>query len=289
MEVKRLLREPLVHFAAIGALLFAAYAWLNRDVAEAPRVVRITAQEVNWLVETWSRQWQRPPSQQELRGLVTDYLKESLLAREATEMGLDENDTIVRRRLAQKVEFLVQDTARLAEPSDAELKRIYNANRERYQTPARTSFTQIFFKTEAAARQGLAELALSSPVDLGDRSLLERDFTDVDELAVASQFGREFAHGVMALEPGSWHGPLASAYGFHLVRVSEREVAQTRPFGEVRAQVLEEWHRTQQAKANEQFLAALMKKYDVVVDESVKPLIGSLVGPAAGERGGTPE
>jgi len=283
-EMKRLVKEPLLHFLAAGALLFAAYAWLNRGGGDEPRVVRITAQEVDWLVETWSRQWQRPPDEQELRGLVTDYLKESLLAREATEMGLDENDTIVRRRLAQKVEFLVQDTARLAEPGDEELKRTYDANRERYQTPARISFAQIYFKTEAAARQGMDELSKRSPVELGDRSLLEREFTGADEQAVASQFGREFAHGVMALEPGSWHGPLASAYGFHLVRVSERQAAQPRAFEDVRAQVLDEWQRSQQARANDQFFAALLKKYDVVADETVKPLIGPMLLNKAGNR-----
>jgi hypothetical protein len=241
-------------------------------------VVRVTAQEVKWLTATWSRQWQRPPNQQELRGLVTDYLKESLLAREAVEMGLDENDTIVRRRLAQKVEFLVQDTARFDEPGDEVLQQFYAADPDRYHAPACISFEQIFFKTETAARQALEAIATINAAELGDRSLLEREFSRAEEPVVAAQFGREFARELFASEPGAWRGPVASAFGFHLVRVSERETVTLRPFAEVRIQVLEEWRRTQEARASEQFLVALMKKYEVVVDESVRSLIGSLGG-----------
>jgi hypothetical protein len=145
------LKEPLLHFLVAGGLLFAVYAWLNRVGGEAPGVVRITAAEVHWLKETWARQWQRPPSEQELRGVVADYVKEVLLAREARALGLDENDTVVRRRLAQKLEFLVQDTVRLAEPREDELCQLYDASRTRYHTPARLSFTHIYFKTEVAA------------------------------------------------------------------------------------------------------------------------------------------
>ena len=116
--MRRWLKEPLLHFLVVGGLLFAAHAWLHRGGGDAPHVVHLTAAEVNWLKEMWARQWQRPPNEQELRGLVTDYVKEGLLAREARALGLDENDTIVRRRLAQKLAFFVQDTARLAEAGE---------------------------------------------------------------------------------------------------------------------------------------------------------------------------
>jgi parvulin-like peptidyl-prolyl isomerase len=274
--MKRWLKEPLLHFLLAGGLLFAGYGLINRGVGDGPRVVRISAAEVDWLKETWTRQWQRPPSEQELRGLVTGYLKEELLAREAKEIGLEENDTIVRRRLAQKMEFLVQDTARFAEPGENELRRLYDAGRARYQTPALISFTQIYFRTEAAARRGLEDLVKRNPSEVGDRSLLERDHAGVDGQAVTSLFGGEFAEKVFALETGKWQGPVPSGYGYHLVFVRERQSAQLLPFDEVRAQVQEEWHRLQQAKAGEQFFAGLLKKYDVVVEESIKPLIGPL-------------
>ena len=147
------LKEPLLHFLVAGGLLFAAYAWLNRGGGEAPHAVPITATEVHWLKEMWARQWQRPPDEPELRGMVTDYVKEKLLAREARALGLDENDTIVRRRLAQKLEFLVQDTARLADPHEDELRQLYDTSRARYHTPARLSFTRAHDIVSVAARQ----------------------------------------------------------------------------------------------------------------------------------------
>lgn len=274
------LKEPLLHFLLVGTLLFAAYGWLNRENADAPRTVRISVAEVNWLKETWARQWQRPPTEEELRGLVTDYLKEALLAREAAEMGLDENDTVIRRRLAQKMEFLVQDTARLAEPGDAELRRFYDANRAHYQAPARVSFTQLFFRNESDAKQGLAQLATRSPDELGDPSMLERHHAEADAQAVTSQFGDAFSRAVFGLETGQWQGPVASGYGFHLVRVSAREDAQPLPYEAVRAQVLEDWQREEQTRAGQRFYAELLNKYDVVVDDSVKPLLGSMAGVA---------
>jgi hypothetical protein len=148
----KVLREPLLHFLVAGAVLFAAYAWLNRggdDAAgTASRTVRITAAEVEWLKRTWTRQWQRPPSEAELKGLVSDHLKETLLEREARALGLDANDTVVRRRLAQKMEFMLRDAIGLAEPSEEALRRSYEKHRERFQAPARISFTHVYFNRD---------------------------------------------------------------------------------------------------------------------------------------------
>jgi hypothetical protein len=275
-EIKHWVREPLLHFLVAGALLFAAYGWLNRDFADPPQTVRVSVAELNWLQETWARQWQRPPTEEELRGLVTDYLRESLLAREAAEMGLDENDTVIRRRLAQKMEFLVYDTTRLFEPDDAELRRFYEANRAHYRAPPRVSFSQVFFRNEPDARQGLALLARHGPDDLGDPSMLERDHAEADMQAVSSQFGDAFSRALMALETGQWHGPVASSFGFHLVRVSARQEARPVPYEVVRTQVLEDWQREQQTQAARALFAELLQKYDVIVDESIKPLLGPL-------------
>ena len=272
------LKEPLVHFVVAGALLFAVYAWLDRDIRtdDEPRAIRVTAAEVEWLAGIWARQWGRPPDQQELRGVVTDYLKEQLLAREALELGLDVDDTVVRRRLAQKMEFLVEDTIRFAEPDEAALRTLYAAEGARYVTPARVSFTQGFFRTATRAEQGLAELVRDANAEVGDRTLLDSDYVRVDERTVASVFGAEFAAQVLALEPGAWQGPIASAYGFHLVRVGARESSAARPFEDVREQVLEEWRYLERAKAEERFFAALLDKYELVVDESLVPLVASL-------------
>jgi hypothetical protein len=299
--MKKLLKEPLLHFLLIGVVLFAAYAWRNRG-APGPsprRQVRVSESDVAWLKETWAKQWQREPTREELRGLVTEFLKEELLAREAREMGLDQNDTFVRRRLAQKVEFLVQDTSRLVEPTEDDLRRFYLANPERFTESARVSFTQVYFSpakrkdAAADARAALARLRDPRPPtldpgisELGDPLLLDSEFRDVDSQAVAGQFGEKFASAVFALPLGGWCGPTESGYGLHLVRVSGQTPARLREFAEVRAQALERWRDQQQREGNENYFAGLLKKYDVVADESVKSLVGALGGDS---RGGNAE
>jgi parvulin-like peptidyl-prolyl isomerase len=274
--MKRWLTEPLLHFLLLGGLLFGGYVWLDRGDSDTPRVVRISAAEVEWLKQTWSRQWQRLPDETELRGLVTDYLKETLLAREAQQLGLDDNDTVVRRRLAQKMKFLVENTARLAEPEETVLRQYYDDHHARYQKAASISFSQLYFKTEPSAHVALQVLAQNPSDELGEPTLLPPELEQADGQTVTNYFGQQFAAQVFSLETNQWQGPVMSAYGFHLIKINARQAAQLRAFDEVRSKVLEDWYRTEQDRANEQFFAALLKKYDVVIEESVKPLIGPL-------------
>lgn len=293
----KLVREPLVHFLAAGALLFAAYAWLGRGedgAGGAERTVRITERELDWLAETWMRQWQRPPSESELRGLVADYLREELLAREARELELDLDDTVVRRRLAQKMSFLLEDTARLAEPGDGELRALYETRRASFETPARTTFLQVYFSPDRRggraaedARAALARLAAGGgpgdAAELGDPSLLPAEVVAADEQAIAGWFGPEFARAAVALAPGAWQGPIESAFGLHLVRVVEREEARPLPFEAVRAELAGEWRREREAAAKEAYFAGLLQKYDVQVAVSLQPLVGPALATVSGE------
>ena len=282
----KVLKEPLLHFVIAGAILFAGYAWLGREQADTSRLesVRIGTGEVRWLKETWTSQWLREPSTQELEGLVADLVTEELLAREAREMGLDKNDTIVRRRLAQKLKFLVEDTSRLVEPPEEELRQFYEANAARFQTGARVSFTQIFFNPEqrkdatSDATAALVELQATGPSEppatLGDRLLLDAEFQDADEQAISSMFGPNFAQAVFALKPDIWSGPLRSGYGVHLVFIAKLTTAKHRPFKEVRDEVLEEWRHEHEKVMNRDYIDRLREKYGVVLDDSVKNLLG---------------
>jgi len=289
--LRRWFREPLLHFVAGGALLFAAYAWLNPPLPgadSAARQVRVGAGEVQWLVSTWQRQWGREPTPEELRQLVSNLVKEELLAREAREMRLDENDTIVRRRLAQKLEFLLQDTARLAEPTEDELRRFYEASPQAFLVEPRVSFSQVYFSRERrkdAARDAAAalpKLVSASPADaarIGDRLLIEADFRSADRQTVAAAFGPQFARAVFELQPGAWQGPIESGYGVHLVRVSAIEPAQPRNFADVRPLVLERWREQRQRDAEARFFERLMTKYEVLIDDSVTARVGPLNPP----------
>jgi PPIC-type PPIASE domain len=271
--MRRWLGEPFLHFALGGALLFALYTALNPQSAQPEHgEIRIGAGEVKWLATTWQRQWGREPTAEELRMLVAGLVKEEVLAREAREMRLDENDTIVRRRLAQKVEFLVQDTARFAEPSEEELRRFYEASPGSFLTEPRVSFAQVYFsagrRQDAAA--ALPKLLGASPAEAakrGDRLLVEFEFRDADPQAVAAAFGPQFARAVFALPSGAWHGPIESGYGVHLVRVAAAQPAERRDFAEVRPLVLERWREQQQRDAEARYFERLRAKYKVVIEE----------------------
>jgi hypothetical protein len=282
-------KEPLLHFLIAGAALFAVYAWLDggkdSSEAETSRTVHVRAADVQWLMDIWARQWHREPTADEARGLVADYLKEEILAREARAMKLDENDIVMRRRLAQKLSFLIEDAVHMADPTDDDLRKIYDADRQRYNAGARISFNQIYFNPErradalADARHALADLSAggtsADTAEMGDRLLAGIDFHDADEQTVSATFGPEFAKKVFTLKAGGWDGPLRSGYGLHLVHVSDLRTPQAPAFAEIRPQLMEEWRRTQEEAANRKFLAALRKKYEIVPDDSIKELVES--------------
>jgi len=209
-----------------------------------------------------------------------------LLAREARTLGLEDNDVIVRRRLAQKLTFLVEDTLRHAKPSETELQQFYEVHAQRFQSDARISFRHIYFSPQrradarsdaADALRLLLEEGGSLPTaELGDRLLVETEFHDETEQSISSAFGAGFARAVFSLKPGAWSAPIESGYGLHLVRVSTLQQAQLRPFSEVRERVAQEWRREQEKSAKERYLAELRKKYGLVVDDAIKPLFAPM-------------
>jgi PPIC-type PPIASE domain len=297
MSLRQILKEPLLHFLLIGALLFGAYAWTNRGASEqVAQQVRLAEADVKWLTDTFALEHQRQPTPEELHDLVHGLLKEELFAREAQERGLDKDDIVVRRRLAQKMTFLLQDNSARAEPSEAELRAFYETRQDLLQsgpstmfTRPRISFAQIFFSRDRAdaatdARKALQKLSDGGklPPDLGDRSELAADMHDADERAVANRFGSKFAAAIFAVPPGAWQGPIESSRGLHLVRVSELAPGHLRPFEEIRGDVLERWREERQRENEERYFVGLLKKYRIVPDASVKDLLDPLPGQAEG-------
>jgi hypothetical protein len=281
-----MLKEPLLHFLLAGAVLFGIHTWMNRGVeteaAGNAQPVSLGPGDVQWLAENWTTQWRRPPTEDELRGLVADYLNEQLLAREARALGLEDNDVIVRRRLAQKLTFLLEDTVRRAEPSESALQQFHAANANRFQSDAHISFRHVYFspqrradaRSDATAALRLLLGQSTPPVgELGDRTLVASEFDDEREQSISGTFGPAFARAVFSLKPGAWSGPIESAYGLHLVLVATRQEAQKLPFSEVRERVLEAWRHEQETMAKERYLAELRRKYGIVIDDAIKPLL----------------
>jgi hypothetical protein len=310
----QLLREPLLHFLVIGAALFGVYAWLNRDNNDTAPQVHLADSDVRWLKDTFVLQWQRQPTDEELRGLIRGFVKEELFARQAQELGLDKDDIVVRRRLAQKMTFLLQDASSRKAPSDDDLRRVYEALRaptgadaaklgetQTLYTRRKISFTQVFFSRDkradpaSEARAALPELlranATVPPNDMGDQASVRSEFRNVDERAVSNQFGGKFAAKVFDLPVGPWQGPIESNQGVHLVRVTALLPGELRPFEQVREQLVELWHEQQQRASEERYFGELLKKYRVVPDESVKALLGPALadtGDGTAPRGSTP-
>ena len=279
--MKRLLREPLVHFLLLGALLFGWSAWQGGDAAGSNRIV-VTPGVVDHLAAGFSRTWQRPPSDIELKGLIDEHVKQEIAAREAVAMGLDRDDIVIKRRLRQKLEFLLVDDAGAAPPTDAELKAWLNRHPESFRVEPTLAFRQVLLRPDrrgasmtADATKLLARLHASGPDvatrDLGDASMLPAE-TPLQPLRdVANSFGQDFADALMKLVPGQWSGPVESSFGLHLVLVRQRtegaaaDLATVRPL--VEREVLAERRKAEMQALYERLLA----KYSVSIERPKLP------------------
>lgn len=275
--MNKMIREPLLHFLLIGAALFVVYAAVQEEEIDNSQQIVISTSDIERLASLWEKKWQRPPTRQELDGLIEAQVKEEVLYREALAMGLDQDDTIVRRRLAQKVEFLSSDIASQAEPSDADLKDFLDSNTEKFATPAYVSFEQVYLNADRRGEQVsndaqtlLDELKNNgSSVDLlaaGDPFMFGVQHETLTQHGVSRLFGSQFANAVFNLPVGEWQGPVNSGYGLHLVRVSLRTGSEPRALDEVRDKVRDEWQAQQQRKHNEAFYEALRNRYEVIIE-----------------------
>lgn len=273
-----LLREPLLHFLLIGAGLFLLYSQIADPLAETDQRITITQTDLERLASAWLKRTGRPPSAQEREQQIEHYIREQVLYREAMAMGLDQDDVIVRRRLAQKMEYLFNDLSFVPDPSDTELALFLSENSEKFTQPATLSFRQIYLdpsqrneKIAADAQDLLDQLKDTSTVDdtiqLGDRSLLPYHFTNERESRIAGMFGTEFSVQVFALPLDGWQGPISSEYGLHLIYINSRTQARLPPLEEIRERVARDWRSTKQDQANEVFYQSLFQRYKIILDK----------------------
>lgn len=271
-------REPLLHFLAIGAFLFGVYLWLNDPYkGSASTRIEVSANDIELLRARWMKQWQRPPTANELQGLIESHIREEVLYREAVALGLDKDDTIVRRRMAQKMEFLVADVAVPMEPAEAELRAYFEANQERYRDPVTLSFTHIYFNPDrrGASAQSDAEVALTRlqvakqpprrAPDLGDRFMLAHEYVGESTPDIARDFGGAFAQALLKLEPDKWQGPVASGYGLHLVYIKDRVEPRLPDFVAVREKVKNDFLVDKRHEVNEFAYQRLRERYEIVI------------------------
>jgi len=266
---KRLLREPLLHFALLGAALFGAYRLVAPKGSDAAAVV-VSSGQIVAMAEQFRGTWQRPPTREELQQLIDARVRDEVLYREGVALGLDRDDPVVRNRVKQRVELLTEE-ALTAEPTDAELQAYMDAHREKFERPGAVSFEQIYFDParhgaaiEAEARRA-REVLQGGGTIRGDATMLPPRMDEALPIDVQTAFGAAFAEAVRGLAVGAWSAPVKSAFGCHLVRVTRRTKARSPTLAEARDAVLREWSRARTAEAKEQLYESLRARYTVVV------------------------
>lgn len=271
----KLLREPLLHFAVMGALLFALYGWVNGGASTAPREIVVTQGQLDNLRTRFERTWQRPPTADELQGLVDQWVREEILYREGRARGLERDDPVVRRLVAQKMEFIADGVTPDA-PSDAELQTWLAANPDKYAIEPRYTLRQVYLdparhgaRLEADIDAARATLAGGRRVD-GDSTMLPAALEAAPAFEVARIFGKEFAEGLKALPTGEWAGPVRSGFGMHLVKIEQRVDGRAATLAEVRQAVERDLLRERSMQAKEDFYKKLRANYTVRIEAGDK-------------------
>lgn len=280
--MEKLLREPLVHFLLLGAGLFVAFGLVGEHSGSEPGEIVATQGQIDSLAIGFARTWQRPPTDSELEGLIQDHIREEVYYREALALGLDKDDIVIRRRLRQKMEFVTDDVAAQAEPTDDELSAYLKAHPKAFRVERRFTFSQVYLNPERHGENLARDAALllvklneaggkADVSALGDPFLLSHTFEAVPGSEVAKQFGAAFAARLGALSPGQWQGPVGSGYGVHLVFVGQRTGGGVPALEEVREAVRREWANAERLEANEKFYQGLLKRYTVTIERPQPP------------------
>src|SRR5271167_4228392 len=277
--LKRWLREPLLHFLLLGVALFAVYGYAHRGRGgvESSRQIALTLDELRQMDMYFESQWHRQPTPAEFQAMVEDKVHEEVLYREALAMSLDKDDTIVKRRMAQKMQFLAEDVAAAHEPSTVELKAWFEKNSKKFALPSRYSFRHLYFSPDKRgknaqddAAKALARIA-GQPEDsklaisLADQFMFQDYYGDRAPDAIAKEFGPQFVVALEKLKPGSWQGPIESGYGWHLVYVDTVIPGRIPAFEEMEPDVKTAWLAEQKQQAWQKAYAEMRAKYSVLL------------------------
>ena len=280
MSIRRLWREPFVHFALLGVLLFGIDAYLQdrSGVAGADEIV-VTAGRINQLAAVFTKTWSRPPTPAELQGLVDDYVLAEAMYRQGVALGVDQDDTVIRRRVRQKMEFFIDSLANTATAPDEALDAWLKERPEAYLVPARFSFHQVYLNPDrhgealaSTAEALLNDLRNAGPEAnqgmLGDGTILPPTNIDYRTDVVVNSYGEAFANQLDGLPIGEWTGPIESTYGLHLVYMEAKTPSREPVLAEVRDAVERDWRQAQRVAAASRYYDQALENYDVTVEWS---------------------
>jgi len=270
-------REPLLHFLLLGAAIFVAYSLLSKGAGDEPGKIVVTQGQLASMMESFALVRQRPPTREEWEGLIRERVRQEVYYREALTLGLDKDDIIIRRRLQQKMEFVSDDIAAQAPPTDADLNAYLQAHPDTFRVEQKFTFRQLYLDPEKHGENLAHDTAqllakLNEPggdtgfAAMADPFMLDNDFTAEPAGEIAKLFGEAFAATLGGLSLSQWQGPVESAYGVHLVFVSERPEGRVPPLGEIRDAVRREWESARRLEAKETFYQELLKHYTVTIE-----------------------
>lgn len=271
---KKVLREPLLHFLVIGVGLFLLFSIINGPAVDKPNRIVLSQNQKELLAENFSRTWMRAPSDKEMEGLIDGYLRDEVFYREAIALGLDQGDNLIKRRLRQKLEFILEDVSSLVEPTDEELTLFMQQHKERFHIKPQVSFQQVYLNYDkhddigAQVDKLLIKLRVGeNPEQLGDQTMLAVDFELISQTDIERRFGEEFARQVVSLPQGVWSGPVASGLGLHLILVSEKVEGRLPELAEVKKAVKRDWLVERRKELKEATFSELLKGYEVVIEQ----------------------
>ena len=276
-NMKRFLREPLLHFVLLGGFFFAIYHFVAGGAADTSRHISISRGQIEHMTAIFARTWQRQPVEDELQDLIKSHIRDEILFREGVALGLDRDDPVIRNRVRVKMETLAEDAATPGDPGDAILQAWLERNAKAFAVAPRYTLAQIYFnparhgtRLKADFMRALDMLSRHSgdalPDNIGDATMLPEQIDDMPAIDVAKIFGADFVAALAPLPLSTWQGPVRSTYGEHLVRVIARSEARPRPLVEVRDAVLREWSAERRREAKEKLYADLLKRYTVEVE-----------------------
>lgn len=278
--IKSIIREPLFHFAVLGGLLFSAWSWVSPSTsAERNRdTIVIDQSRLNHLETLWKAQWKRDPAPEDVAAIIDRHLRQEVFYREALNMGLDQDDDIIRTRLAQKMEAVASDLSSLMNsPTDAELREYHQQRPELFTLPNAIAFEQILFlpsEMESREPEQLLE-ALQTGGELPKERLNKLSVPSGWELtsvqAINNAFGSNFSETLSQVPVGEWVGPIRSGLGYHLVRVRENEPAHLAPFDEIKEYVAQQYEYYAVLDAQKEMFQELLDKYQVQITAKSVP------------------
>jgi PPIC-type PPIASE domain len=262
--MNKIFKEPLFQFLLIGFGLFLLYNLVNTEKAKDEIVIDDFL--INELAAKWKIKRTRQPNLAEIKGLVSLYIDQEVMYREALAMNLDHNDEIIKRRLAQKMEFISDEFAASLQPTQNMLREYYEAHKRNYQQPSVFSLKQVYFsedKRKTAFEDAQKALENTNPENLGDPLSVPSSYTNTASNRIAIDFGTAFAGALDTLPLGKWVGPVRSGFGVHLVFIENKKPAGFYTFEEVADKVNVDYNFEASNDFKKELITSLLENYKI--------------------------